>query len=72
MTTPRVTSHRVELRWYCTQRDTKLCFHQEETLTGVSHDKLEDARKKLYALPFSKCPCGEKIDRSMHIYEETL
>ena len=72
MTTPLIVTHRVELRWYCRLRDTALCFYQEEILTGVTQGALEDTRKRLYEVPFSTCPCGERIERSLHVYiEET-
>ncbi len=57
------------LRWYCEAPKDDLCFDRREELVELSDDDLEIARIKLFALPFSMCPCGTRIIRSMHVEE---
>jgi hypothetical protein len=47
-----------------------MCFNRQEVHEVYSDDDLKDMRKELFVYPFSTCPCGGRIVRSMVIVED--
>lgn len=60
----------VLLKWYCDKRVNEMCFRQETRIENVSPEGMDEARRQLFALPFSFCTCGASLVRSMRVLEE--